>query len=285
MTVSLSRRMWVLLESIHALTYFAPEASEIYSTVGLRGFWRGYFAGRSAPLGNPGAKLVTATFYNFAPSMVERAIPEVWEYASPEEAIEARTDGASRALERIIGGSIDLESIQRAAKLLWKGLDGIDVSGRPLGGANLELNRPQDPLDLIWLGATVYREFRGDGHVATLLNAGIDGCQAHVTFAATGNVVRSVLQPVRGWSDNQWEKAEDDLKSRGLLDQSGRRTEKLVGLREQIEDNTDELSMQPWEELGNRGSEELMRLLIPISRTIVESKTIPSVNPIGLPPA
>ena len=46
-----ARRMWTLFEPIHAMTYFAAEARAAYEEAGLRGFWRGYFAGRSAPLG------------------------------------------------------------------------------------------------------------------------------------------------------------------------------------------------------------------------------------------
>jgi hypothetical protein len=46
--------MWTLFEPIHAVTYFTPEARSAYERAGLRGFWRGYFAGRAAPLGAAG---------------------------------------------------------------------------------------------------------------------------------------------------------------------------------------------------------------------------------------
>ena len=62
--MSQSRQMWTLFEPVHAVTYFADEAREAYVAAGLRGFWRGYFAGRAAPLGTtsggPGAGVVTA---------------------------------------------------------------------------------------------------------------------------------------------------------------------------------------------------------------------------------
>ena len=70
-----ARRMWRLFEPIHALTYFTPEAQAAYLAAGLRGYWRGYFAGRAPPLGLVDAAPVNATFYNIAPSMVTR--PEV----------------------------------------------------------------------------------------------------------------------------------------------------------------------------------------------------------------
>src|SRR5262249_17746670 len=45
-----ARRMWTLFEPIHTVTYFAAEARAAFEAAGVRGFWRGYFAGRSAPL-------------------------------------------------------------------------------------------------------------------------------------------------------------------------------------------------------------------------------------------
>ncbi len=48
---SAARRMWTLFEPVHAVTYFAADARSAYEQAGLRGFWRGYFAGRAAPLG------------------------------------------------------------------------------------------------------------------------------------------------------------------------------------------------------------------------------------------
>jgi len=49
-----ARSIWTLFEPVHAVTYFAPEARSAFEDAGLRGFWRGYFAGRAAPLGPAG---------------------------------------------------------------------------------------------------------------------------------------------------------------------------------------------------------------------------------------
>jgi len=68
-----ARTLWEATEPVHALVYFAPEVREAFEGAGLRGFWRGYFAGRAAPLGAVGAGVVTATFFGFAPEFVARA--------------------------------------------------------------------------------------------------------------------------------------------------------------------------------------------------------------------
>jgi helix-turn-helix protein len=69
------RELWRVLETVHAVVYFVPEAKAAYGALGLRGYWMGYFASRSAALGTPSPRLVTALFYGFAPLMVERALP------------------------------------------------------------------------------------------------------------------------------------------------------------------------------------------------------------------
>lgn len=89
----LVRRLGVLVESVHAVVYFAPEPQAAYAELGLKGYWRGYFASRAAPLGEAGPQLVTALFAGFAPAMVARALPKVWTIAAPERVQAARLAG------------------------------------------------------------------------------------------------------------------------------------------------------------------------------------------------
>ena len=60
MDATTARRLWAVGEPVHALTYFAPESRAAWEAAGLRGFWRGYFATRAAPLGAVGAPVVRA---------------------------------------------------------------------------------------------------------------------------------------------------------------------------------------------------------------------------------
>jgi hypothetical protein len=109
---ALVRRLGVLTETLHAVFYFAPEATAAYESVGLRGYWRGYFASRCAALGPVGPELATALLGGFAPSMVARALPMVWKLANPEDAVTARTSAATAALRRLVGD--DLEPVAAA---------------------------------------------------------------------------------------------------------------------------------------------------------------------------
>ena len=134
--------MWTLFEPIHAVTYFTPEGRSAYEQAGLRGFWRGYFAGRAAPLGAAGPAVVAASFFNFAPAFVARAIPGVWELITPEEALRVRLAGATSALGRLLAGQE--AQAAAAAGLLWRAIGELDFSGRVLASANAALPVPGD---------------------------------------------------------------------------------------------------------------------------------------------
>src|SRR5688500_10113470 len=92
--LSVPRRMWAHFERVHAVTYLTAPGLAAFEEAGLRGFWRAYFAGRAAPLGPVGAEPVIAAFFGFAPSMVIRALPDVWSRISPAAALDARRAGS-----------------------------------------------------------------------------------------------------------------------------------------------------------------------------------------------
>src|SRR5437763_17169975 len=98
-----ARRMWVRFEPFHDVTYFAPESRAATDALGCKGGWMGYFGMRAAPLGAVPAELVISTFYNFHPRMVQRAIPDAWQIASPEQFLATRLAGAEAALRRMLG--------------------------------------------------------------------------------------------------------------------------------------------------------------------------------------
>jgi len=278
------RRLWELIEPYHAITYFAPDCRTSFKQAGLQGFWMGYFAGRSAPMGPAGPELVTATFYNFAPAMVARSLPDAWTFASVEEVLRARLEGADGALTRILGDVTRSREISEAADIAESAVRATDVCGRPLFAANAGLSVPPEPHLRLWWALTCLREHRGDGHVAALLHAGLDGCEAHVTFAASGVVARSTLQPNRGWTDEEWSLASERLRSRGWVDASEMLTSAGASARQQLESDTDQMAEEPWRKLGSERTVRLAELVTPLTRQIASSGVIPAQNPIGLRP-
>ncbi|MBO1419451.1 hypothetical protein [Streptomyces sp. FH025] len=273
-----ARALWWLFEPVHAVTYFLPEGRAAFEEAGLRGSWRGYFAGRSAPLGAVDAPPVIAAFFNFAPAMVERALPSVWTFASPEETLTARLKGSAAALARLLE-HVDRAQVELVADTLEQAADRLDCAGRVLASANAALPRPTGLYERLWQSATVMREHRGDGHVAALVAAGLDGCEALVIRCAM-DMRREQLQPVRGWTDAEWEAAAERLVERGWLTAGGSVTE-LGRIRHQaLEAATDLAAARVWEDYPRAELDRLAAALKPIS-ALCRSEL--PFYPVGLP--
>lgn len=285
MDASTAREMWLIGEPLHAVTYFAPQSFAAWEEVGLRGFWRGYFAARAAPFGAVGPEVVTATFYNFAPEVVARALPSVWSMASPADALAARTRGATDALRAILGPAADAPAVATGAEALRAAVDGCALPGRALFAANVALDWPDEPLAALWHGLTLLREHRGDGHNAVLTAHAIGGCAAHVLAGAAGGADRTVTQPARGWTDEAWTSHVDALTDRGLLDRDGAITPAGADLHAAIEARTDELALEPWALVGADATADVAAALRPLGRAVVASGVIRFPNPMNLPAA
>jgi hypothetical protein len=275
------RRMWVVTEHVHLVTYFAPEAMAAYAAAGVSGFWRGYFGGRAAPMGAVGAGPVTASFFGFHPDFVARAVPDVWTRATPEALIDARSTGAVGALDPIIDAAPDV--IAAASAQLDGALRSCSPAGRPLFAANLDVAPADDVVGALWQACTLWREHRGDGHVAALVAAGIDGCESHVLRLAVRGGDRALMQAARGWSDEDWNAAADRLFSRGLLAADGSATHSGRTLLADIEDTTDRLASPPAAALGSSGVHQILAVLEPIAHAVRAAMTMPDPNPIGVP--
>ncbi len=279
-TVSAARAMWTMFEPVHDVTYFAPEALRAFTEAGLRGFWRGYFAGRAAPLGGAQAAVAAASFYNFAPPFVARAIPGVWDLITPPEAIAVREDGAAAALRRLLAGR-EAEA-SKAADLLWRAAEDLDFAGRVLAAANSALAVSDDPMTRLWQAATLLREHRGDGHFAALAAADIDGCEA-VVLRCAKDMSRDLMQPVRGWTDEEWEAAAARLTERGWIGEDAKLTADGRTAHDAVEAATDQAAGRPWNRIGAVGLAEVADVLFPLAQTCAAA--LPEVTPVGgLPP-
>lgn len=281
--LSLARTAWRTLEPYHAMIYFSPEARAAFKGAGLKGYWMGYFAARSAPLGIVPNSVITALFYNFHQKMVNRALPDAWSFSTPKHMLEMRLQAADITLRRLLSEQITSGELIEAAELARQAATSCPVEGRALFAAYADLPWPTEPHLVLWHAATLLREFRGDGHIASLLTAGLDGCQAHIVQVANGNITRKDIQSNRGWSDEDWEAASQRMQQRGLLDENGQFTAAGSTLYQEVEDRTDLLATSPWQHLGTEQSARLISLVRPISIRIVEQGGVPMPNPIGAP--
>jgi hypothetical protein len=290
-----ARQLWILLESVHAVTYFAPSCRLARREAGLPGFWSGYFAARAAPLGAVEAGPVVAAFFNFHPAMVQRAIPSSWDAVDPGQLVIDRALAAARALAGLCPSDAVTEMVD-ARPALRRASARCGGEGRVMAGANRAVEpalgeglrqRGAGPaegeLAEVWQLCTTLREHRGDGHVAALLTHGLSGLEAHLLASATLGVAPDVLRDSRGWTAQEWEEGGHGLARRSLLAADGGATAAGRALRRSVEAMTDDLAETAFADLSDEAVDALYRALLAGARRVQSSGVLPFPNPMGLP--
>jgi hypothetical protein len=273
-----SRALARLCGTFHNITYYTPLIRE-FAALGITRYWHAYMGYRSAPLGNVPATVVTSVFYNFAPRMVEAAIPSVWDHVTPAEAMVRRDDIGDRAVRAAFGDGIDAPDMARAADLARRAIEDCDVAGRALFAAHRALPWPEPPHLQLHHACTLWREHRGDSHNAALVAAEVDGLECHVLLGAKGVVTQPVIEKIRGWTAEEWAAAVARLADRGLVTPDGGPTPAGHVYREDIEATTDRLVAEPRRRLGPDGCDELISLLRPLVTHLVETGAVSGTWP------
>jgi hypothetical protein len=139
-----------------------------------------------------------------------------------------------------------------------------------------------------WHAISLLREHRGDGHITALLAAGLDPCEALVSFAAIGAAPEETFAS-RGWSAREWSAARGRLATRGWIDAEGHATKRGRDGRDEVEWRTDRLADAPWQALGPGRAQRLAHLAGPLLGAAFESGLLPGQSTLGiaavLPPA
>ncbi|MGQ0839826.1 SCO6745 family protein [Actinokineospora sp.] len=279
------RDLWLCFEPYHDVTYFTAESIAATDALGCKGRWMGYFGMRAAPLGAAPAWLVTSLFYNFHPSLVERALPDAWAVAPPEDYLRTRLAGVDGALRRMLGpDTLAGPEIAEAAELARAAAAWAPTAGRALAAANAAVDLPDEPHLALWQSVTTLRESRGDGHVAALVTAGLDPCEALVAFAADHGLTAAYMRKARNWPADEWDAARARLLDRGILGDDGGLTGEGRELRESVEALTDEAAAEPWTQLGDQAGARLVELLAPIALRVTRENEAMRVNPMGIAP-
>jgi len=275
--MAVKRSFWQAIEVIHDVVYFAPDTKQRYEAIGLKGYWMGYFASRSAALGIPAPEVVVALFQGFAPRMVHRALPDAWSMASRDEILATRIDLARDALAPGLADA-DVERLHKELTAIWTSLD---FAGKGLAAAHASLPIPDDPVGRLWHAATILREYRGDCHVAILTAAGLDGAAANALAVADGRVPPRQRE-MRGWTEDEWAEAYERLRSRGWTDESGAITDSGRAARTQLEDATDRVSAGSFDKEAQARTITLEDALVSAARAIEASGAMQFPNPVGV---
>jgi hypothetical protein len=272
-TPGLARLTHRTAEPIHGMIYFTPHGADTYAQVGITHQRMTYFASRSAAMGPVPAETVIATFFNFSPSIIRHVIPAAWEIATPAQVLAARLEAVDRSLRQAWGDGIASPQVREAAGLARRAADraGSRPQGRPLFAGHASLSWPDAPHLVLWHAQTLLREYRGDGHVALLLTAGLDGLGALITHAATGSIPAEALRTTRAWSEQEWAAGVERVRDQGWLADGPGLTLSEAGQRrrQSIENHTDELAVYPYEAIGEDGCARLRELTAPLAAAVM----------------
>lgn len=274
MNVSISRTLWTALEPVHSFVYFVPEPKEQYHALGLEPISH-YFASRSAPMGAVTHGVVAATFFNFSPGLVKRAMRDAWSTATPAQVLEARHAGALAALVRFTSGTGLEATVPELIDLGKRASADLDAAGRALFAGHQNVTVPDEPLLAVWHLLSLLREHRGDGHVIALSAEGFSPMDALLTSSGWSKLSLAQLVRLRGWRPEAWETGRTSLVERGWLAPDGTLTETGRAARVRVEEMTDELAMAPIRALGEDATGRLIELLGPFGAAVRDGGGLP----------
>lgn len=278
-TAQAGRAAWAALEPMHNLLYFDPAAEAQYAEAGVIDPRLCYFAARACALGVTPAESVVAMFYNFNPVMITGSMPRIWEMTTPEAMIGARFQAADLCLRPLLADSLDSPELLEAVSLARAAAEEacLHSLGRPLFAAHAALDWPEQPHVQLWWAQTLLREFRGDGHQATLLSAGVSGLEALILYVATEKVDGEGLRLTRGWPSRAWRDGAESLRAQGLLTSSPdlEVTPRGAALRQFLENQTDLLAERAYSVLGVDGASRLAALGTKLNEPVIAADVIP----------
>lgn len=283
----LERRLGGALEPVIGAIYFAPEAHAAYHALGFDDSpqssngvaWPepvAYATTRGSILGQVEPMVVAAAFAVFEPNRIAASVRTGWTITDADAAFAARDSAALAQLERVLGP--EPAGAKRVDELLARAVNDLPMAARPLA-AGLAQRPPADHrLGSIFRNGDLLREFRGDSHNAAWISAGLNGTEIGLlTELFWGLPLRSYSR-TRGWSNDQFDVAEERLRSLGYLTADGAFSDDGRRFRSNIESSTDAQMAPVMANLGDDAG-ELVELLKPWGAALRAAGAYPASGP------
>ena len=231
-----TRTLRNVCEPIGANVYFAPEAHQRYTALGLNGA-SGYFCSRSASMGVLSGLAVASAFGVFNPATVVPAVEAGWAATQRELLLNARCEGATASLRRLL---VEPEpaALIRAVELLQRGLAAAEFAGHPLYCGLLSLTWPADPIGQLWRCCDLVREHRGDSHIAVWTRAMVQPIEIQLMSELQLGIPLKTYSLTRGWTIDQMDAALIGMRAKGWVEGDAFTPEGRV-FRESLESATD----------------------------------------------
>jgi hypothetical protein len=271
----LARKLGSALEPLTGQVYFSPECHANYAALGFDASARtadgvalpdgpAYFTSRGSVMGQVSGEVVAAAFAVFNPEVVVPCVDMGWSRTDALTICTARDDGAIAQLRRLVGDAPD--GVDRAKDLLARAVGPLRPEGRPLYSGLRSQSTPDSALGAVWRSSDMLREYRGDSHTTAWVSAGLDATEIGLLSELYWGLPMRSYSRTRAWTNDQFDAAQDRLRSRGLVDHTGF-TDAGRALREDIEVHTD-MQMAPAIEALGDDLADLLAILEPWGETI-----------------
>lgn len=228
-----ARRLRDALEPIATQGWWSRSAADNMSQLGLD-FFGAYVWGRAASLGSPSASTVVSSFGVFEPSFLSNIYLATRDQVSREDILTARANGAEQAMSLICSP----EQASEIVNPLRRSMESVDGCARPLFSGLRELEMPTSPQGQLWRLAEMFREHRGDGHLATFIAHGFTALEVNIVTELWLGYNVGEYSATRGFSKDAINVAMSSLQERGITDANGL-TAFGYNVRSQIEHDTD----------------------------------------------
>lgn len=266
------RRLRDALEPIATICFWSEPAYDEYAALGLD-FLQGYVYGRGCVLGDAEPAVVAAAFGVFEPGLVADLFASGRATCSVADVRAAKERGAVAALRAVLGDADAVEGLADVVAVLRRACDAADPTGRALHAGLAAMPWPDDLLGQLWHAASILREHRGDGHLAALVAAGLDGVQANQLTELWVGWDPLAYTGSRAWSPEAMDAGTGALEARGWV-ADGRLTDDGRRVRHGLEEATDRSTLDAVEAIGD-DLDRVVALLDSWSGSIVDHGWFP----------
>lgn len=254
-----ARALGGALEPVIGQVYFSPEAHAGYEALGFDpspGLNNGvampegvaYFTSRGSLMGQVRGTVVASAFAVFNPAAVAPAVDLGWTRTDAASICAARDRGALDQLDRILG---EPDGLRGMADRLDRAAEALSLAGRPLAAGVSALADPDHVWGRLFRRGDLLREYRGDSHTIAWATAGLDAIEIGLLTELFWGLPLRTYTRTRAWSDDDFDAAEERLRSRGLVTADGGFTPAGRALREAVEAATDQQCAPIIEALGD----------------------------------
>lgn len=269
-----ARRLRDALEPIATIGWWSREAAAAVHALG-HDFFDGYAWGRAAALGaDVSPAVVVAAFGAFEPRMLTEVYTHARTISTRDEMLAARGAGATAGLVAATGG-VDETAVSWLGDRLLAALDHVDGAGRPLFSGLRDLAVPDSPHGRAWRASELVREHRGDGHIAAVVASGFDMIEMNVLTEVWLEYPVGEYSSTRAFGATRISEAAERLRTRGLLDGSGRLTPSGRAVRDGIELATDESQRALVDAIGSE-LDEVVRVADMLGTAVLDAHAAPA---------